>query len=67
MVGCFLVCKVDLLPSYHDCWVKFYIDWSLALICLAGAPLIGIIISIIRKRLRKMSLQAQETMGDIHH
>jgi len=45
----------------------FYIDWSLALICLAGAPLIGIIISIIRKRLRNMSLQVQETMGDIHH
>jgi subfamily B ATP-binding cassette protein MsbA len=45
----------------------FYIDWSLALICLAGAPLIGIIISIIRKRLRKMSLQVQHTMGDIHH
>ena len=45
----------------------FYIDWSLALICLAGAPLIGIIISIIRKRLRKMSLRVQETMGDIHH
>ena len=45
----------------------FYIDWSLALICLAGAPLIGIIISIIRKRLRKMSLQVQQTMGDIHH
>ncbi len=45
----------------------FYIDWSLALICLAGAPIIGIIISIIRKRLRKMSLQVQQTMGDIHH
>ncbi len=45
----------------------FYIDWSLALICLAGAPLIGIIISIIRKRLRKMSLQVQQTMGEIHH
>ena len=45
----------------------FYIDWSLALICLAGAPLIGIIISTIRKRLRKMSLQVQQTMGDIHH
>ena len=45
----------------------FYVNWSLALICLAGAPLIGIIISIIRKRLRNMSLQVQETMGDIHH
>ena len=45
----------------------FYVNWSLALICLAGAPLIGIIISIIRKRLRKMSLQVQHTMGDIHH
>ena len=45
----------------------FYINWTLALICLAGAPLIGIIISIIRKRLRKMSSHVQRTMGDIHH
>jgi ATP-binding cassette, subfamily B, bacterial MsbA len=45
----------------------FYIDWTLALICMIGAPLIGIFISIIRKRLRKMSRKVQDTMGDIHH
>ncbi len=45
----------------------FYIDWVLALICMVGAPLIGIFISIIRKRLRKMSRKVQDTMGDIHH
>jgi ATP-binding cassette, subfamily B, bacterial MsbA len=45
----------------------FYIDWSLALICMVGAPIIAIIISIIRRRLRKMSRKVQDTMGDIHH
>lgn len=45
----------------------FYIDWKLALICMVGAPVIGIIISIIRRRLRKMSRKVQDTMGDIHH
>ena len=29
----------------------FYIDWLLALICLLGAPVIGVIIAIIRKTL----------------
>lgn len=45
----------------------FYIDWKLALICMAGAPIIAIVISIIRKRLRKMSRKVQDAMGDIHH
>jgi len=45
----------------------FYIDWAMALICLLGAPLIGIIILIIKRRLRKMSRKVQDTMGDIHH
>jgi len=45
----------------------FYIDWSLALICMIGAPVIAIIVSIIRRRLRKMSRKVQDTMGDIHH
>ena len=45
----------------------FYIDLTLALICMVGAPVIGIIISIIRRRLRKMSRKVQDTMGDIHH
>ena len=45
----------------------FYIDWVLALICMLGAPVIGILITIIRRRLRKMSSKVQDTMGDIHH
>ena len=45
----------------------FYIDWRLALICMCGAPVIAIVISIIRKRLRKMSRKVQDAMGDIHH
>ena len=45
----------------------FYIDWAMALICMLGAPLIGMIILIIKRRLRKMSRKVQETMGDIHH
>ena len=45
----------------------FYIDWTLALICLIGAPLIGIIVTIIKRRLRNMSRKVQDAMGDIHH
>ena len=45
----------------------FYIDWTLALICLFGAPIIGIIVTIIKRRLRKMSRKVQDTMGDIHN
>ena len=45
----------------------FYIDWLLAGICLIAAPVIGLLIAVIRQRLRKMSRRVQETMGDIHH
>ena len=45
----------------------FYIDWLLAGICLFAAPVIGLIIAVIRRRLRKMSHKVQDTMGDIHH
>jgi ATP-binding cassette, subfamily B, bacterial MsbA len=45
----------------------FYIDWKLASICLLGAPIIAIIVTIIKRRLRKMSRKVQDTMGDIHH
>ncbi len=47
--------------------LMFYIDSKLALICMFGGPVIGIIISVIRRRLRKMSRKVQDTMGDIHH
>lgn len=45
----------------------FYIDWSLALICLVGAPVIAVIVTIIKRRLRKMSRKVQDAMGEIHH
>lgn len=45
----------------------FYINWKLALICFFAAPVIGIIVTIIKRRIRKMSRKVQDTMGDIHH
>jgi ATP-binding cassette, subfamily B, bacterial MsbA len=45
----------------------FYINLTLALICLCAAPVIGTIVSIIKRRIRKMSRKVQDTMGDLHH
>ena len=45
----------------------FYINWQLTLFVLLAAPAITVIMSVIRKRLRRMSRAVQETMGDIHH
>jgi subfamily B ATP-binding cassette protein MsbA len=45
----------------------FYKDWQLALIAMASAPLIVVIVLIIKRRLRKMSRMVQESMGEIHH
>jgi len=45
----------------------FYIDLTLALICLCAAPVIAIIVTIIKRRIRKMSRKVQGTMGDLHH
>ncbi len=45
----------------------FYVDWLMALICLLSAPVIGIIVTIIKRRIRKMSRKVQDTMGDLHH
>ena len=44
-----------------------YIDWLLTLICLVSVPFIAVIVSIIQRRLRKMSRLVQSTMGDMHH
>jgi ATP-binding cassette, subfamily B, bacterial MsbA len=44
----------------------FYIDVTLALICLIAAPVIAIIVTIIKRRIRKMSRKVQDTMGDLH-
>ncbi len=45
----------------------FYVDWLMASICLLSAPVIGIIVTIIKRRIRKMSRKVQDTMGDLHH
>lgn len=45
----------------------FYLNWRLTLAVLLAAPLIVVIMAVIRKRLRRMSRVVQETMGDIHH
>lgn len=45
----------------------FYINWELSLAVLLAAPLIVMVMAVIRKRLRRMSRLVQETMGDIHH
>ncbi len=44
----------------------FYVNWMLALICLLAAPVIAIIVTIIKRRIRKMSNKVQDTMGDLH-
>lgn len=44
----------------------FYIDVTLALICLFAAPVIAIIVTIIKRRIRKMSRKLQETMASLH-
>ncbi|MEO1925366.1 MAG: lipid A export permease/ATP-binding protein MsbA [Gammaproteobacteria bacterium] len=44
----------------------FYIDVTLALICLFAAPVIAVIVTIIKRRIRKMSRKVQGTMGDLH-
>ena len=44
----------------------FYLDWKLSLVALIGAPFIVAVVSVVRRRLRKMSRKAQESMGDIN-
>jgi ATP-binding cassette, subfamily B, bacterial MsbA len=45
----------------------FYIDITMALICLFAAPVIAIIVTIIKRRIRKMSRKVQDTMGSLHN
>lgn len=42
-----------------------YSDWKLTMIFLLIAPLIGWLVSVVGKRLRRLSSQAQSTIGDI--
>jgi ATP-binding cassette, subfamily B, bacterial MsbA len=47
-------------------WMLF-IDWEMTLITLFTAPAITIFLLVIRRRLRRMSRNVQESMGEIHH
>ena len=44
-----------------------YIDWKLTLVFFAVGPFIGIIVSKVGKRLRKLSTKVQVAMGHITH
>ena len=57
----------DTLATFGLIAWMFYKDWQLALIAMTSAPLIVVIVLIIKRRLRKMSRKVQESMGDIHH
>ncbi|MDP2878132.1 MAG: ABC transporter transmembrane domain-containing protein, partial [Sulfuricella sp.] len=45
----------------------FYLNWKLSLIALAIAPVIVLIVRSFSGRLRRMSRNAQRSMGDITH
>lgn len=45
----------------------FYINWRLTLIFLVIAPLIGIIVSLVGRRFRRISHRLQRSMGSITH
>ena len=44
-----------------------YVSWKLTLCILIFGPLIGVIIRKASKRMRKLSTQVQNTMGDVNH
>lgn len=43
----------------------FYSDWQLTMLFLLIAPLIGLLVTAVGKRLRRLSSKAQTTIGDI--
>ncbi|WP_336166265.1 lipid A export permease/ATP-binding protein MsbA [Acinetobacter sp. 161(2023)] len=45
----------------------FYTNWRLTLCIIVFLPLIGILVRKASKRMRKLSLQVQDTMGDVNH
>ena len=44
-----------------------YSNWRLTLVILIFSPLIGLLIRKASKRMRKLSTQVQNTMGDVNH
>lgn len=45
----------------------FYSNWRLTLCILIFMPIIGLLVRKASKRLRKLSIQVQNTMGDVNH
>lgn len=45
----------------------FYINWKLSLVFLAIAPVIGVVVSLVSKRFRRLSSRLQNSMGDVTH
>ncbi len=43
----------------------FYLNWKLTLIFIAAGPLIGLVVSVAAKRMRKLSRRIQQSVGDI--
>lgn len=43
----------------------FYLDWKLTLLFISVAPLIGILVSKVARRLRRLSKKVQTSVGDI--
>ena len=43
----------------------FYLNWKLTLIFIAAGPLIGLVVSMAAKRMRKLSRRIQKSVGDI--
>ena len=44
-----------------------YMNWKLSLIVFVLTPIIALIVKLVSKRMRSMSHQVQESMGDITH
>ena len=45
----------------------FFLNWKLTLIILAVAPVIGFVVRKAAVRMRKLSQEMQNTMGDVNH
>lgn len=43
----------------------FYLDWKLTLLFLSVAPLMGIMVTRVARRLRRLSSKVQDSVGDI--
>lgn len=43
----------------------FYLNWKLTLIFVAAGPLIGLVVSMAAKRMRRLSRRIQKSVGDI--